>query len=308
MIFKRFLIASFLLPLLFPASALSEQAETTLVQPVADLSRTYRRALPLAGGSNFRDLGGYRTQQGTYVKRGVLFRSGAMVSLTDTDIDYLNQFDFQTVVDLRSLEERELYPNRWFQEDQHPALLAHDYKMQDLMEASTADMSSGANFDMSRFYHHMADSLVPQLKLYFSALLEHKVPLVVNCSAGQDRTGFTGALVLSALGVSRDLVVEDFLLSTDFRETSAEQGQVDLEKAAETNYFARLMLAYSAHGQSDRPNPLLTGEGQPFIELALEHLDEVYGGVEGYLKARVGLTDDDILTLRSMYLTGSRPY
>lgn len=305
---KRLFFSSFLLPFLFPVTAFSGDVETISMQPIADLSRTYRRALPLDGGSNFRDLGGYKTQQGVYVKRGVLFRSGAMVSLTDTDIDYLNQFNFQTVVDLRSMEERELYPNRWLQEDQRPALLVHDYQMQNLMKASATEMSSGANFDMGRFYHHMADSLVPQLKLYFGALLEQKVPLVVNCSAGQDRTGFTGALVLSVLGVSRDLVVEDFLLSTDFRETSAEQGEVDLEKAAETNYFARLMLAYSAHGQSDRPNPLLTGEGQPFIELALEHLDEVYGGVEGYLKTRIGLTDDDILKLRSMYLTDSRPY
>ena len=75
------------------------------------LSFSYRRLLPLEGGSNFRDLGGYPTDDGGQVKRGLLFRSGAMTGLTDKDQNYLDSFGFKTIVDLRSIEEVELYPN-----------------------------------------------------------------------------------------------------------------------------------------------------------------------------------------------------
>ena len=64
----------------------------------APLERSYRRLLPLEGGSNFRDLGGYPTAQGSIVKRGVLFRSGAMTGLTAADQAYLGRFGFQSIV------------------------------------------------------------------------------------------------------------------------------------------------------------------------------------------------------------------
>ena len=66
---------------------------------------SYRRLLPLDGGSNFRDMGGYPTADGRTVKRGLLFRSGAMTGLTSDDQNYLEQLGFAAVMDLRSSEE-----------------------------------------------------------------------------------------------------------------------------------------------------------------------------------------------------------
>ena len=75
--------------------------------------QSYRRLLPLEGGSNFRDLGGYPTFDGKTVKRGLLFRSAAMTGLTEADQRYLEQFSFSAIMDLRSTEEIDLYPNHW---------------------------------------------------------------------------------------------------------------------------------------------------------------------------------------------------
>lgn len=263
------------------------------------LDRSYRRLLPLEGGSNFRDLGGYPTTDGKRVVRGQLFRSGAPTSLTADDMQYLSRFHFKTAVDLRSNEERELFPNRWVQAD---STIAYKYLDYSIMEPMGRMKGEGKRPGMDQLYRGFPTQIAPQLKMYFNALLQHETPAVVNCSAGQDRTGFTSALVLSVLGVPRDTVIEDYLLSTDFRRPDREMGDVDLERASDTNAFAKMMLAYRKQGASNRPNPLVTEDGVPFIVFALDQIDSDYGSVEGYLKQALGLTDKDVARLRELYL------
>src|ERR1700684_1679224 len=46
--------------------------------------------------------------------------------------------------------------------------------------------------------------------------LEDSAPLVIHCTAGKDRTGFACALILHALGVSEDVISEDYLLTNRY--------------------------------------------------------------------------------------------
>lgn len=71
------------------------------------------RLLPLEGGRNFRDLGGYETADGQTVKWGVAFRSGVMNGLTDADYDYLSDLGIKTVCDFREGDERASEPTEW---------------------------------------------------------------------------------------------------------------------------------------------------------------------------------------------------
>ena len=265
----------------------------------AEVLESYRRLLPLEGGSNFRDVGGYKTKDGHTVSRGLIFRSGAMTSLTSADMDYLEQFEFKTVVDFRSSEERTLYPNVWAV-NAGVEVVARDYSLIPSLQ------SLGASKDpvkaISEAYPNMLVNIEPQLRTLVTRLLDGKTPLVFNCSAGQDRTGTTAALLLTVLGVSKDTIIEDYLLSTDFRQTANEQGGVDLVKAAETNDFAKMMLRFSkGHEGPSRPNSLLTPEGRPFLDFTLEWIDTEYGSVEGYFEKQLGFSAADIEKLRAMY-------
>jgi len=261
---------------------------------------SYRRLLPLEGGSNFRDMGGYPTLDGGVVQRGLVFRSGAMTSLTAADQAYLGQFDFQTVVDLRSREEIDLFPNRWVT-NSGADYLVHDYTFEDMM-ASLVD-ESGKLQSIDVLYTDFHQQLKPQLKIFFEALLDERTPLVVNCSAGQDRTGVTSALLLSALGVPREMVVEDYLLSTDLRRPAAEKGDVDLAAAAKDNSFARMMLSWSeSQGASERPNPLVTAEGVPFLAYTLDRIEQDYGSVAAFLDKEIGVDSMELAQLRARYV------
>lgn len=258
---------------------------------------SYERVLPLKGGSNFRDLGGYRTEDGKTVRRGLLYRSGVMTGLTDGDEDYLADFGFETVVDLRSEEERDLYPNHWAR-DAGIDYVKVDYSMMEMMKSASV---GDHGYDPVAMYRQMPYYLKPQLKAYFDRAVAGRAPMVVNCSAGQDRTGITSALMLTALGVPRPQVVQDYVLSTEYRRPLVERGDVDLAEAAQSNGFARMMLRY-ADEESEKASPLITEEGIPYLYYALEQIEADYGSVMAFLDEELGVSEEDIATLRSQYL------
>ena len=273
------------------------QAETqTAPQTKIDDSS---RLIPLEGGSNFRDLGGYTTTDHKTVRSGILFRSGTMSSLTPADEKTLNQRNFKTVVDLRSQEELELYPNRWVSHNPSIRYINHPYSMTSMNLNSP--QKAGQPVGIEAFYGHIAELYQTQMKIYFQELLNHNTPLVVNCSAGQDRTGFASALLLSALGVPRETIVQDYLLSTQYRRPAVERGNVDLEAAAKTNAFAKMMLHYNKK-ESKGPMPLITADGTPFINIAFAHIEQKYGSVENYLDQALAVDATEINKLKALYL------
>ncbi|MBD2857765.1 tyrosine-protein phosphatase [Spongiibacter sp. KMU-158] len=270
----------------------------------AALVASDERVMKLEGSSNFRDMGGYKTEDGQTVRRGMLFRSGAMTSLSDQDIAALNQLNFSAVVDLRSDDELELYPNRWVKTNSDIDYVQHSYSMMSMMgnaaKAATGPVDSREM--MGKLYRHFPEQLQPQLKLYFAELLKTEGPVVVNCSAGQDRTGFSSAMILSVLGVPRQTILEDYLLSTQYRRPVNEMGDVELEEAAKTNSFAKMMLHYKKAGASQQPNPLYTEDGTPYLAFALEEIDSRWGSVEAYLEQAIGVSADDLAQLRKKYV------
>ena len=270
---------------------------------LSNLDMSYRRVLPLENGSNFRDAGDYPTIDGKRVIRGELFRSAAMYAIeSESDIDYLENFKFKTVVDLRSNEERELQPDRWVLKDKSINYVSHDYSIMNLMSSSSEDSSANdEKVDAGNYYQVMHKTLVPQIKLYFDALLNEQVPVILHCSAGQDRTGFISAVLLKLLGVSEDLIYEDYNLSTDLRRPSIEAGNINYIEKAKTNAFAKLMLSYGAGTPAKQGNPLRTSDGVPFLKTALDAIKDDYGSVEKYLKTEIGLSSLDIAQLRARY-------
>lgn len=301
---RRGLAVLLTLPFVFfsAPNAATQPADAQSARPLAE-PMSYRRLLPLDGGSNFRDIGGYPVTDGRRVKRGLLFRSGAMTGLTEEDRSYLAQFGFAAVVDLRSSEEIELYPNHWAaQADLN--YIRVPYSIMELTDQNSEDtQQKQIPRDYSTTYPLIAEMIKPQLKAYFKALVEKQAPIVVNCSAGQDRTGIAAALVLTALGVDESLIMEDYLLSTDFRRPKLESGDVNLQEAAKTNAFARMMLDYAKEQDQSKANPLITIDGTPFLKFALEAIRSEHGSIEAFLIAELGVSSADLKRLKEFYLT-----
>jgi protein-tyrosine phosphatase len=243
------------------------------------------RLLPLEGGSNFRDLGGYPAADGKLIRWGKMFRSGGQAMLTATDLDRVRQLKLSNLVDLRSDEERLLAPTKI----EGVAYTAIGYSMAKL------SLSGGMEATYRGFPYMMA----PQLRQIFAKLLRGEQPLAYNCSAGQDRTGFVSAMILSALGTPRETIFADYNLTTVLRKPENEMPRIDSALAA-TNPVAAMFASYQKEPHP-KPTPLVTADGTSFLSFSMAEIDQKWGSIDQYLETEIGLTKADIARLRLLY-------
>lgn len=259
----------------------------------ATVVRVAERAVPLAQGSNFRDLGGYPAGDGKHVKWGLLYRSGGTPLLTDADVALVQSLGIKTLVDLRSSEERVLAPTKL----DGIRYTAIGYRMQTMNGGSLPTSMS----QVGDAYRAFPTMLAPQLKALFKTLLAAEGGIAYNCSAGQDRTGFTSAIVLTALGVPRDAILADYHLSTVYRHPEYEMPKLDPAAYPEGSVGA-FFAALQKDGRMSKPQPLYDANRRALLEYALDEVQAKWGGIEGYLAKELGVGPTEITRLRQIYL------
>jgi protein-tyrosine phosphatase len=257
------------------------------------ITRVAERLVPLKQGSNFRDIGGYPAAGGKHVRWGLIYRSGATAMLTPEDQATVRGLGLTHLVDLRSDEERVLAPTKI---DGVP-YAAVGYSMQRIFESMKP--VNGVPQNGGSLYRGLPLMLAPQMKLLFAALLAKQGPVEYNCSAGQDRTGFATAMILSALGTPRDVIVKDYHLSTGYRQPDWEMPPIDV--AAHPGDPVAALFA-RGNGVARKAQPLMDAKGRAFLTDAFEEIDTKWGSPIGYLEKVVGLTPVDIAVLRKTYL------
>ena len=255
-----------------------------------DLVRVAERLLPLQQGSNFRDIGGYPAAGGRHVRWGLIYRSGGQPLLTDADVAEIQSLKLTSLVDLRSSEERVIAPTRI---DGVP-YQAVGYSMSSLMGGGAPKNGEGV-------YRRMPAMLAPQLKLVFADLLAKKGAIAYNCSAGQDRTGFVTAMILSALDVPRDVIVADYHLSTTYRRPEWEMPKIDTVAQA-NNPVAMMFAKYQQNPAAAKPQPLKDPDGTAFLTYAFDEIEKRWGSVDAYLEQEAGVSKIDRAALRATYL------
>jgi len=249
------------------------------------------RLLPLEQGSNFRDIGGYRTADGKHVRWGLIYRSGATPLLTDSDLAQIKALGLRNMVDLRSDEERVLAPTRI----DGVAYTAVGYSMLEVFS------HMGARGNGGDLYRNFPKMLAPQLRILFSMLKRDEGPVVYNCSAGQDRTGFATALILSALGVPRETILKDYHLSTQFRHPEFEMPRINAA-AFPDNAFAQFLARGQDAAEMHKAQPLYDPDGSSFLSSAFDEVDQKWGSVDAYLEQEIGVSAEDIARMRADYL------
>lgn len=264
-------------------------------------ARTAERLLPLEHGSNFRDIGGYPAASGKHVRWGMIYRSGATALLTEADMKTVEGIKLANLVDLRSSEERQLAPTRIYGVPYHAVGYSMSAITNAMVTAPAATAGQAMPSNGGALYRRMPQMLAPQMRLLFARLLAKEGPLAYNCSAGQDRTGFATALILSALGVPRDTIIADYHLSTRYRRPEYEMPKFD-PAAFPDNAAAQMFSRYRRDPAAAKPQPLKEADGTAFLSFALDEIDKHYGSVEGYLDKELGVSAIDVAALRASYL------
>lgn len=245
------------------------------------------RIIPLKGALNFRDLGGYRTADGRSVKWGKLYRSAGLSLLTEEDLAYLQTLELAWICDLRSDAELAVSPS--------PAIgEAANEQLSFLASANPEEMMSGRAITVDMLAH-MNRGMVSNTALtaeYFRRLLQREgKPTLFHCAAGKDRTGFIASVVLQALGVDREDILEDYAITNQFSERFKEQmssqrdAHADMLGKLDPEVIQALMMA--------KPD---------YLAASFEEIDARYGDFEGYWITGLELSREELTRLRSLYL------
>ena len=174
-------------------------------------------AIPLERASNLRDLGGWPARDGRRVRRGLIFRAPALLSLSPADRATIAALGIRTAIDFRGVQERLNNPVvlDGVATEPHPIEPSVGAGLRDIVLTGQATGHVSAE-DMvellTQAYRAYALASIPQYRALFAALAEPaRLPLLFHCSAGKDRTGFGAALLLTALGVEWRYVLDDYL-------------------------------------------------------------------------------------------------
>ena len=146
----------------------------------------YPRFIKADNISNMRDLGGYKTLDGKYIKQGIVYRSGQLEDANGYGRDVvLNKLGIKTDLDLRGA--------------------AGGSAIQGLSKISIP----------LKWYQHIFDEAnkadVKRTMLVFAD--ESNYPILFHCSLGRDRTGTTAFLLLALCGVDEETIIRDYYTS-----------------------------------------------------------------------------------------------
>jgi protein-tyrosine phosphatase len=234
-----------------------------------------RRWLALEGAFNVRDLGGLSAAGGV-IKSGVLYRGDSLVDLTAADVALLvGERGLHTVIDLRSDLEQP-GPAHWMV---RAGITYRHMPLFDLSGEAAAGVRRNLTEDLAAAYREMLVLAAPALVDIVRTMVADEdagVPALVHCAAGKDRTGIVIAVLLAAVGVPHDLVVDDYLATGE---------RLDVVRAA-------LRRRYT-YPPNSAPLPPFTAES---VEAVLDALHTDYGGAADFL-LRAGVPSDQITAL-----------
>ena len=289
------------------------KAQETAVEITDRMHEVYNnRSLGLKKIKNARQLGGCVTKDGRKVKQDVLLRTGALISGAGTDdLEVLkNKYNLTKVIDFRDSIEKKNDPDPQIPGvsivdlkifEQTPEYLESQQEQQDLFNsAKTPEEGIPIVIKTIEDYNIMDPDMYVKIvtSTYSQKQYAHFFEEIVNnpggavlfhCAQGKDRTGLAAIFLLSALGVDKDTIMEDFLLTN-----------VYFEKDLNDVYNA--VIEAGAKPSTVEAARYYCGVSPDFMEKALNVIDEQYGSMDSYLRNQLGLTESDIQTLQDKYL------
>jgi len=244
-----------------------------------------QREIKLEGAVNFRDLGGYPAYKGKETKWNKIFRAGDISKLTDNDLKKLELLNLSVDYDLRSSDE---------------SIKSKDRLPDNVLRLEMTGAGKGLNPENLLMIPDAIDikqimlciyTDIKNLKTVYKPLfdqmlaLENDKSLLFHCTAGKDRTGIGAALILTALDVSRELIIEDYLA---------------------TNHYWRSRKIFeemlNQRGVPRKITDQALNADRGYINSMFEAIEAHFGSVCSFLSKEIGLTPKKLTVLRSLYL------
>ena len=256
-----------------------------LVNPLHADVKAYEREIHLEGTTNTRDIGGYVTGDMQVMRQGQIIRSENLSRLTADDFQKLEEIGVKTVIDLRTNKEHAKEPTVW-QGDNPPQFFHFPvgdsnndwFKAQRKMFKRNRFTEQQALDHMAEGYRVIAEEEIDSYQKVMDVVLdESNWPVLIHCNAGKDRAGIATTLILEALGVDREEIMDEFLLTNEMARTDA--------KAAFMARESKKMSGAKRSGRSpsaDAWSPIV-GVRPEMLEAYYATVEEKYGSMDTFL-------------------------
>lgn len=268
------------------------------------------RTLPVDGMINFRDMGGYVTKSNKVVKWGELYRSGHLHNASDEGLKYIDALNIKTIIDFRSSAELQKYPNPHYNDiktynidpNAHAAELSAQFTSSkdnedlNLVNEIIKQKENGNLISRYEIIMEQYENFVLKKESLgaFKEMVEvigefNAAPVLQHCRGGKDRTGFGALLILGILGVPKETIVYDYMLTQENRIQRNETKMKNYLKYTEDedilNYLSSLIETRSE-----------------FIEASIDLIENKYGSIENFVNKQLGVEKKVIENIKSLYL------
>ncbi len=265
-----------------------------------------KHSISLKSIQNARELGGYVAADGRRIKNGVLLRTASLNSISDDDICLLTDtyhlqhiVDFRMEVELPDAEDPTIDGVQYHHLDviDMAAWNFEDYAQPeiskpDVMQIVRLSVQTGMMNENMYIGFLANDKGKKAFSAFFRILLEadSNRSVLWHCTSGKDRTGLAAMLLLSALGVEEDVIIEDYLLTNEYNaKRIAGMKQLLRSKGCDDAYIDKAILVFDAVDER-------------FMQNAIHYLKKEYGSIIGYIRDGLLISQEEIHILKEKYL------
>jgi len=253
-----------------------------LVNPVFANELAYERVINLEGTTNTRDIGGYQTSDLRTIRPRQIIRSENLSRLTAGDFQQLEEIGVKTVIDLRTDREHDKSPTVWLGDN--PPQFFHFpvgdaqndwFKAQRRLMKNNRFTEEQSLALMKEGYHMIAEEGPPSYQKLMDVVLDQSNwPILIHCNAGKDRAGVAVTLILEALGVDRETIMEEYLLTNEIGRSEAKSVLL----AKESKKYSR-----NGRGPSASAWYSIVGVQAEMLEAFYAGVNEQYGSMDAFL-------------------------
>ncbi|MDR1810249.1 MAG: tyrosine-protein phosphatase [Prevotella sp.] len=238
---------------------------------------------------NFRDLGGYFTDDGKQMRWGKIYRCGSLARTSKKDSAILSALRIATVIDFRDSRLQQNFPDL-YDKAYHVNLPinANIYDPEVKQRIIKGSFFKGdAIIHTQDCYRNILEDYSEQFRSFFDILCdEANYPVVFHCGLGKDKTGLAAFFLLKALDIPSNVIEDDFLLSNECIDKCQLVNNEEKE-LSEKMQEAMTMIAKADHSQ---------------LTFAISCMKKECGSVETYMTKKLNLTAEKRNKLKKILL------
>lgn len=299
--------------MLCPAASAKSRPQTRYINKL--ISKQYEskvitmdrcQSIGLNSIRNARELGGYLASDGRKVRSGVLLRTACLYGISQEDEQKLTDVyrlahivDFRMPMELNGsadppLKRAEYHHLNVIDLSRFPAPEEEEIDVcePDIVQAVKLSEQIGA-MDGRMYVGFLASQTGKDAYAEFFRILLSCDPdraVLWHCTSGKDRTGLAAMLLLYALGVDEETIMQDYLLTNEYNADRIEGTKMHLRSQGFDDEFIF------------KANLVLSAVDERIMRITLSYLKKEYGSVVGYIRGGLALTQADIDSLKEKYL------